>query len=82
MQFPSEKGYYTKMVMYSATYTKYFGLAQEFQKHLSNAERKYGIIDQGKYKNRQVKKSVQTVGIILSRKMMLSQNISRCFKYK
>ena len=82
LQFPSEKGYYTKMVMYSATYTKYFSLAQEFQKHLSNAERKRGVIEQGKYKIMQLNKSVQIVGIILSRKMMLSQNISRCFKYK
>ena len=67
MQCPSEKGYYTQMVMHSATYTKYFSLAQEFQKHLSNAERKHDIIDQGKYK------SGQRGSIVLSRKMMLSK---------
>ena len=67
MQFPSAKGYYTQMVMYSATYNKYFSLAQEFQKHLSNAERKHGIIEQGKYK------SGQRGSIVFSRKMMLSK---------
>ena len=79
VQFPSEKGYYTQIVMYSATYTKDCSLDQEFQKHLSNAERKHVVIDQVKCKNGKVNKSGRIGGIIFRRKMMLSQNILRCF---
>ena len=45
-QLPGVKGYDIHMVMNYATSTKYVSL--EFQKHLSNASRKNGVIDQGK----------------------------------
>ena len=40
------------MAMHSSTYTVDVRLVQKFQKHLSNTERKYGVIDQVKYKKR------------------------------
>ena len=50
VQLPGEKGYDTKMVMHNGTRTSDVSLAREFQKHLSTAARKYGMIDQGKYR--------------------------------
>ena len=38
------------MVMYTGTLTSDVSLASEFQKHLSTAARKHGVIDQGKLK--------------------------------
>ena len=57
VQLPGAKVYYTHMVMHSKTCASDDILASEFQKHLSTAAHKHGVIDQGKYKNGQVKKS-------------------------
>ena len=42
--------YDTQMIMNTGTCTSDVILAREFQKHLSNAARNHGVIDQGKYK--------------------------------
>ena len=47
MQLPDSKCYDTQMVIHSATSTTYISLAQEFQKHLSNAASKHRVIDKG-----------------------------------
>ena len=57
MQLPGKKVYDTQMFMHTGTCTSDVSLASEFQKHLSTAARKHGVIDQGKYKNGQVNKS-------------------------
>ena len=42
--------YDTQMVMHTGNRTYDISLAREYQKHLSNAARKHGVIDQVKYK--------------------------------
>ena len=56
VQLTGSKGYDTQMVNHTGIRTSNVNLASEFLKHLSKAAHKHGIIDQGKYKNRQVKK--------------------------
>ena len=43
--------YDTHMVMHTGAPTSNVILAREFQKHLSTAARKHGVIDKGKCKN-------------------------------
>ena len=50
VQLQGEKRYDTQMVMYTGTRTSHVILASNFQKKLSTAARKHGVIDQGKYK--------------------------------
>ena len=50
MQLQGPKGYDKQIVIKSATFTGDVSLAREVQKHLSNAARKHGLINQGKYK--------------------------------
>ena len=50
VQIPGEKGYDTKMVIHTGIRTSDVSLSSEFQKHMSTVTRKYGVIDQGKYK--------------------------------
>ena len=38
------------------TQNNYVSLAKEFQKHLSKEHRKHGVIDQGKYRKRVIKR--------------------------
>ena len=52
MQLPGAKIHDIKMVMKTGTCTSNVSLVIEFQKHLSNAAYKHGVIDQGKYKKR------------------------------
>ena len=52
MQLPGKKVYDTQMFMHTGTCTSDVSLASEFQKHLSTAARKHGVIDQGKYTKR------------------------------
>ena len=46
---PNSKGYYTQIIIHSATSTVDFYLTRLFQKHLSNTACKHAVIDQGKY---------------------------------
>ena len=48
VQLPGAKGYNIQMVMHTGTRTSDVSLANEFQKHLSNAALKHGVIYQGK----------------------------------
>ena len=48
VKFLGAKWYNTRMEMYSGTPNSDVSLSQEFQKHLSNAARKHGVIYQGK----------------------------------
>ena len=50
LKLPYAKSYDTHMVMHTGTRTSDVSLAREFQKHLSGAAHKYGVIDQVKYK--------------------------------
>ena len=50
VQLTGENSYDTQMVMNTATRTSDFSLSREFQKHLSSAAQKHGVIDQRKYK--------------------------------
>ena len=50
MKLPGSKGYVTQMVMHYKTSTADFSLAWEFQKYVSNAAHRHGVIYQGKYK--------------------------------
>ena len=61
--------YDTQMVMHTGNRTYDISLAREYQKHLSNAARKHGVIDQVKLKDGQVKKSGQKGNIVF--RMML-----------
>ena len=45
-----EKKYDKHMVMYTVTHTYDVSLASAFQKYISTAARKHGVIDQGKLK--------------------------------
>ena len=54
MKINGSKGCDTQIAMHSATHKADVILSQEFKKHLSNASRKNGVIDQVKYKNGQV----------------------------
>ena len=44
VKLPGEESYDTQMVMHTGNRTYDVSLDREFQKHLSNAERKKGII--------------------------------------
>ena len=44
VQLMGKKDYHTKMVMHNGNHTSDVSLAREFQKHLSNATRKHGVI--------------------------------------
>ena len=70
LEFLGEKCYDTHMVMHTLTRTPNFSLASEFQKHLSTAARKHGVIDQVKYKNGQVNENGQK-GNIMFRMMLM-----------
>ena len=48
MKLTGAKIYDTQMVMNNGTHTSDVSLDREFQKHLSNAARKNGLIDQVK----------------------------------
>ena len=50
VQLPGSKGYGNKMVIHSITRTSDVSLDREYQKLLSHAARKHGVIDQEKYK--------------------------------
>ena len=50
LQLTGANFYDTQMVMHTITRTSNASLACVFQKHLSNAARKHGVIDQEKYK--------------------------------
>ena len=50
LQLPGLKYYDTQMAMQSTTNNADVSLPQLFQTHLSNASRKIGVIDQGKYR--------------------------------
>ena len=49
VQMNGSTRYYTHILMRSETSTSNINLAQELPKHLFNAARKHGVIDQGKY---------------------------------
>ena len=57
VQLLGTKGYDTQMVIHTGTCTYNVSLANEFQKHLSTAAQKHGVIYQGKYKKRPSKKN-------------------------
>ena len=59
VQLPSAKHYDTKIVIHNGTHTYDVSLARYFQKHLSNAAHKRGVVNQGKYKKGKVNKSGQ-----------------------
>ena len=59
------------MVMHTGTHTYDVSLAGKFQKRLSTAVRKHGVIDQGKYKNGQNNNFVHKGNIIFARMLML-----------
>ena len=63
VKLPGSKGYDTHMVTKSETSTADASLSKEFQKNLSNAAQKHGLIDQGKYKNWHVQNFGQKGGI-------------------
>ena len=52
------------MKMYTQTHNDDVILAYEFQKHLSNASHKHGIVDYGKLKKMSIKKIEQTESIL------------------
>ena len=55
VQLLGAKGYDTYMVIHTRTCTYDVSLARKFQKHLSNVTRKYGVINQRKFKKGKVK---------------------------
>ena len=64
---------------FHCTQKKYdVSLAQEFQKHLSNASRKYRILNHGRHKKSQVNKSVQTGSIMCNIINIFSIKTWRC----
>ena len=63
-QLPGLKVYDTQMVIHSETSTNDVILVQQFQRHFINVARKHGLIDQGKYKNGQLNKSVHKRSIM------------------
>ena len=56
VQLLGAKHYDTHMVMHTGNCTCDVSFASEFQKHMSTVAHKHGVIYQGKYKKRQVKK--------------------------
>ena len=48
VQLKGARSYDTQMVMNTGTRKPDVSLASEFQKHMSTAERKHGVIDQAK----------------------------------
>ena len=48
VQLPAIQCFYTKIEINKSNQNADISLAQEFQKHLSNASRKHGILDNGK----------------------------------
>ena len=79
VKLTGKKGYDTQMVMLYETSTAAVSLVQEFQKNLSNASRKHGMIDQGKYKNNQINKNLLKGSILCRRILMLLTKMLRCF---
>ena len=63
----------------TGTLTSNVSLVSEFQKHLSTAELKRGVVYQGKFKNGQVNESGQK-GDIMFRMMLMSRiKMLKCF---
>ena len=63
--------YDTQIVMHTGTCTSDVSLARQFKKNLSSAPHRHGVIDQGTYKNGQVRKSGQRQNIIFKMMLML-----------
>ena len=55
VQQPGSKTFDSHILMYSCTHTNDVSLSKKFQKHLSKEHRKYGFIDQVKYRKRSSK---------------------------
>ena len=66
------------MDIYTGTRTSDVSLARDFQKQLSTAEHKHGVIDLIKYKKWASKKSGQK-GSIMFRMMLMSRTNIRLF---
>ena len=75
VQVTGAKGYDTHILMHSATSTDDVSLYQEFQRNLSDVSRKYGVIDQVKYKKKASKKSGKEGDIMCRRMLMVCTNI-------
>ena len=67
------------MFMHTGTRTSDVSFAREFQKYLSNAEHKHGVIDQVRYKKEQLNESGKKWNIMFRRMPMLRTNTWRCF---
>ena len=67
------------MVMHAGTLISDVSLAQEFQKHLSSAVQKHGVIDQVKHKKRASKKIGQKGNIVFRKMLMSRTNMLICF---
>ena len=52
VQLPGSKTFDSQIIMHSCTPKTDASLDKEFQKNISREHRKYGIIDQGKYRKR------------------------------
>ena len=70
VQLPSGKRYHKQMVIYTGTCTSNGSFSREFQKYLSTAALKHGVIYQGKNKNRQVNE-IGKKGSIMFRMMLM-----------
>ena len=75
VQLPGEKLYDTQMIMHTITFTSNVILTSEFQKHLSTVACKHGVIDQGQFKNEQVKKSGQKKNSVFRMMLMSRTNM-------
>ena len=60
VQLSGSERFDTQKSVQTATKNTHMSLAQEFQKHLSNASHKHVILDNGRHKKRSSKKRVQT----------------------
>ena len=56
VQFPGSKIFEKQILTHSCTQKKDISLAKQFQKHLSNDDRKHGVISQGKDRKRASKR--------------------------
>ena len=56
VQLPVSRTFYSHIIMNSCKPKNDASLDKEFQKHLSKDDRKYGVIDKGKYKKRASKR--------------------------
>ena len=70
VQLPFEKVYDTQVVIHTATRTSDVSLAREFQKYMSHAARKHGVMYQGKYKKWKLNGSGQK-GVIMFRRILM-----------